>query len=43
MYIKENYDEEGNMVGVERVAEVVEHRVKPAVVGMRVKLLEPPL
>lgn len=43
MYIRENYDEEGNIIGVERVAEVVEHRIKPTVVGMRIKLLEPPL
>ncbi|WP_148224719.1 hypothetical protein [Vulcanisaeta moutnovskia] len=43
MYIRESYDEEGNVVGIERVTEVVEHRVMPELVGMKIKLLEPPL
>ena len=43
MYKQEKRDEEGNVVSIERVIEVVDHRYKPELIGYRVKLLEPPL
>ena len=43
MFKVENKDEEGNVVSIERVIEVVDHRYRPELVGCRVRLLEPPL
>jgi hypothetical protein len=43
MQIIENRDEVGNLISVERIARIIEHRTKPELVGKYVELLEPPL